>query len=64
MVIAYVDSLCLVTCAGWLELWLVWARDPRALCVGTVPGWLPGAEVGMGQGVPGLSMQRAPCKDS
>ena len=26
VVIACVDSVCLVTLAGWLELWLAWAN--------------------------------------
>lgn len=34
MLIACVDSLYLVTCAVWLELWLVWARDPRDSVLG------------------------------
>lgn len=36
-VVSCVDSVCLVTLASRLELWLPWAGGPGALCAAAVP---------------------------
>lgn len=40
-VIPHADFVCLVTFAGWLELWMVWAEGSGALhLVGALAGQL------------------------
>ena len=61
MVNPYVDYVCLVTLAGWLELWLVWGSwgIPSWACL----GGMVTADVGMRLVVLGFSVQRVPWKD-